>query len=115
MSKKIASSDFGLRGSAARKLAIESLLNIANVYIGGDSSSATVISDEEFAPIIEVLRKAKHPVTVGVLAKQLPWDSTKTAEVLARAGQSGLLEFAKDGDTTTVAISGTNKGNGTLR
>jgi len=115
ISKKIKSSDFGLRGSAARKLAIESSLNIANVHIGGNSSSVKVISDEEFAPIVEVLRKAKLPVRVGVLAKHLPWDSTKTADVLARAGQSGLLEFFKDGDTTTVAISGTNKGKCTIR
>jgi hypothetical protein len=103
--RKRKSSDYDLRGSAAQKLAIESLRNIANVNVS-DTESEVVgpATDPEIAAIIGVLRGAGTPLTVAEVADRLQWDPDTAANALARGGETGVLAFSKDGDRTTVTL-----------
>jgi hypothetical protein len=103
--RKGRSADYDLRGSAARKLAIESLRNIANVSVS-DTGSEVVgpESDPEVAAIVGLLRGAAMPLPVAEVAERLQWNSDKAANALARGGESGVLTFSKDGNTTTVML-----------
>ena len=104
--RKGKSLDYDLRGSAAQKLAIESLRNIANVRVR-DTGIETAISkgDEELKAIVGLLRDAGTPLPVSEVAERLQWDSGKAADALARGGEIGMLIFSKDGDRTTVALA----------
>jgi hypothetical protein len=104
--RKGRSADYDLRGSAARKLAVESLRNIANVSVS-DAGSDVVgpDSDPEVAAIVGLLRGARKPLYVAEVAERLQWDSDRAANALARGGDSGVLAFSKDGDTTMVALT----------
>lgn len=107
--RKSKSGDYDLRGSAARKLAIESLRNIANVNISGSGVEGAVSpeTDPELAAIIGVLRGAGTPLAVTEVAERLRWKSDKTANALARGGESGVLRFSTNGETTTVSLAET--------
>ncbi|MDQ2080436.1 hypothetical protein RA307_09610 [Xanthobacteraceae bacterium Astr-EGSB] len=104
--RKGRSGDYDVRGSAAQKLAIESLRNIANVSVSDvGSAPAPTAMDDELATIAEVLRGAGTALAVAAVAERLGWDSDKTANALARGGQTGVLKFSREGDRTTVALA----------
>lgn len=93
MGKRTSVFQYGTEGTAARKLAIESLQNIANVQLDSPELSA----------VVGLL--ADHPMAVSDLARRLvSFDSDRLATVLARGGESGLLSFRKEGDDTIVAL-----------
>jgi hypothetical protein len=106
--RRTKSSPYGTRGTAARKLAIESLQNIANVKVGVDALYGTgedfSAGDPELVEIIALVSQNAMPV--AEVAKSLPsYDSQKVANALARGGKYGILTFSKEGDNTVVALA----------
>ena len=81
---------------SARRLAIETTQNIANLKLGPSSDHPDIPA------LTELL--IDQPLPVAQVAKALTWDSERTAEVLARGGEAGLLSFSKRGDTTYVGL-----------
>jgi hypothetical protein len=99
---------FGQQGSAARKVAVDSFQNIANVEIGSSeavTAAGSVEASEELKTISDVLHEAAKPLAVAEIAERLRWDSAKVANALVRGGQSGALKFSKIGETTLVELS----------
>ena len=90
------SSQGSLDKGSARRLAIETTQNIADLKLG-------LSSDHSDIPALTELL-IDRPLPVAQVAKQLTWDSGRTAEVLARGGEAGLLSFSKQGDTTYVGL-----------
>ncbi|MEJ2377952.1 MAG: hypothetical protein P8Y71_22060 [Pseudolabrys sp.] len=91
-------------GSAEQKLAVESVRNVANWGVHEKTGESAADTDRELAAIVSVLRNAGTSLAVAEVAKQLQWDSEKTANALARGGEFGVLGFSRDGDWTTVAL-----------
>jgi len=106
--KKSKTSGFSLGGSAARKLAIETTHNIANINIGstGGAPDPSAGDDQDLAAVIELLRQTREPLPVATVAAKLGWDSEKTANALERGGQAGVLAFFRDAEEMTrVALA----------
>jgi hypothetical protein len=96
---------FGQQGSAARKVAVDSFQNIANVEISKPATTGSAEDAEELKAISGVLHEAAKPLSVAEIAERLAWDSAKAANALARGGQYGLLRFSKVGETTKVELA----------
>lgn len=102
---KLGGVGFGQSGSAAQKLALDSLQNIANIDIAS-TGTATPDIDAEVEAVGNVLRAAATPLSVAKVAEHLPsWETGRVAKVLARGGQSGMLKFFRDGETTMVDVA----------
>jgi hypothetical protein len=87
-------------------MAIESLRNIADVKIREKSSQSDNPEDPDVERIVDILRDAGASLAVTEIAGRLQWDSDRTANALARGGQSGVLKFTRDQeDRTTVALA----------
>jgi hypothetical protein len=91
------------RGTAARRLAVESLINIAGASVGEAPSSAA--NDPEVGAIVELLKSVDRPVAVADVAERLKWDSERAAQALARGGDGGVLTFIRSGASTFVGLS----------
>lgn len=96
---------FGQSGTAAMKLAIQSIQNIANIDIGSTPAADSGQDAADLAAISDVLRGAGKPLAVAKVAELLQWDSATAAKAFARGGQSGNLKFSKDGETTLVSVA----------
>jgi hypothetical protein len=101
--KKGSSSVYDARGTAARKMAIESFKNIANTVVGGDAVMGPS-PDPEVEAIERLLSNATTPVAIAEVAEQLNWDSGRAAEALTRGGDNDRLIFVKSGGRTFVGL-----------
>ncbi|HME84080.1 MAG TPA: hypothetical protein VKG91_05890 [Roseiarcus sp.] len=97
--KKSESSASDFRGSAAQRIAVDSLKNIANVTI-------TAIKPE-VAEIIALLRKSSGALYIYDVADRLGWDSARAANAMSRGAADGQLTFiADDKGQTMVELAG---------
>jgi len=113
-SKKTMSNPYDFHGSAAQRIAVESLKNIANVTIGGEprpSKSEGSHTPPETAPdpdldaVVNLLRNARSPLSVADVAGRLQWDSNRAAGTLSRGGGIGRLVFSVVNGRTLVALA----------
>jgi hypothetical protein len=100
--KKVSPGAFDPRGTAARKMAVESLRNIANTEVRDATPSAD--EDRDVDAIAELLKGVDSPVAVAELAERLKWDSDRAATALARGGDRGRLTFVRSGGRTFVGL-----------
>lgn len=97
-------------GKIAQQRAIDSLQNIAGLEIGGDENAsasgapASLRLDSDLDAIVKLL-KPESAVAIRAVAKELGWNADRAAEALMRGGQSGVLHFKKDQDTTMVTLA----------
>lgn len=100
--KKVSSSVYDPRGSAARKMAVESFRNIANTEVRDTAQNSG--EDTDLDAIAELLKGVDSPVAVAEVAERLNWNSDRAAQALARGGDRGQLTFVRSGSRTFVGL-----------
>jgi len=101
-SSGIASGLSDVRGTAARKMAVESFRNIADAKVWESAPSPE--EDPDVDAIAALLKSADRPVAVAEVAERLSWDSDRAANALGRGGDRGRLTFVRSGNRTFVGL-----------
>ena len=100
--RRLSSGVLDARGTAARKMAIDSFRNIADTTLG--PSEADAARDRDVDAIVALLKKADQPVAVVEVAERLGWDSDRAAQALSYGGDRGLLTFVRTSPQTLVGL-----------
>ena len=84
-------------GSAARKLAVESVRNVANWGVRDSDVEAAADTDAELAAIVSVLRNAGTPLAIAEAAEQLPQALRTQPNTVAFHGMLATIRYVPTG------------------